>query len=312
MSKYIGIDLGGTKLLIGQVESDGTVSCVKRYESGYLTQRQALEVILKSLDDYFKTEWNSDQKPVAIGIGVVGRVNANDGKWYQIDISRNEPLNLGQEISNVYGVPCYVDNDVKSATKAELAWGIGKTTNNFVYINIGTGIASGSVLDGVLVRGGNSNAGETGHTTSGVNLGLTCVCGRQDCVELIASGSGMNVCARELRGKYQTRLSIPEDGTPVKVQDIVALQKEGDELCSVLIENASTAISNLIMDQIRSFDPEAVVLGGGVITNDVIFDKVLQKVNDHTARFVTYGITRTTLDPNYAGLMGAAAVALKA
>lgn len=307
MRSYIGIDFGGTKLLIGLVGEDGSMIAVNRYDTGYVSQEQAVGIITNAVKDFTSTELKECQKPEAIGIGVIGRVDPKTGIWHQIDKDRNTSVELCGKVAELTGLPCFADNDVKSAAKSELIWGIGKETDNFTFINIGTGIAAGSFVGGRLVRGGNSNAGEVGHTTSGINLGFRCCCGRLDCVELIASGSGISRCAYFLHDRYETSLELPSDGSPVKVQDVVELYGKGDKLCEVLVENATTAAANLIMDQIRAFDPEAVVLGGGVISNDIIFGKVMDKIDAHTSRFVTKGIKRTTLDSRYAGLLGAAA-----
>ena len=136
-----------------------------------------------------------------MGVGLIGRVDSNDGIWLQIDPSRTHPIALAKELTEAYGIPCYIDNDVKSATRAECIWGFGQISKNFVYLNVGTGIAVGTVIDGKQVRGSHFNAGEVGHLRVGVHVGVKCACGRMDCVEAIAAGIGFDNCARLLRDR---------------------------------------------------------------------------------------------------------------
>ncbi|MDR0429584.1 MAG: ROK family protein [Tannerellaceae bacterium] len=311
METYLALDLGGTKLLIGELDQHGNILRYKKYDTGYFNQQAALDIMKKSLDDYIKTIGWVDKKPVALGVGVIGRVDPNENIWLQIDPKRTDPIPLAKELTQLYGIPCYIDNDVKSATLAALLFGFGKISNNFIYINVGTGIAAGFVVDGQLIRGSHFNAGEVGHTQVGVNIGLTCGCGRKDCVEQIASGIGFDKCARLLREKYETKLHIPEEvSEKVDVKKVFMLSQEGDPLCVQLVENASQALANLIMNLVRVTDPDTVVLGGGIVSDGYIHTKVLEKLNPTTIRFVKNGVVLTKLNPNFIGLIGAGAVAM--
>jgi Transcriptional regulator/sugar kinase len=246
-----------------------------------------------------------------MGVGLIGRVDPEEGIWLQIDPGRTQPIALAKELSDVYGMPCHIDNDVKAATRAERVFGFGQISKNFIYINVGTGIAAGFVVNGRQIRGSHFNAGEVGHTRVGVNIGIQCGCGRTDCVELIASGLGLDRCARLLKDQYETKLHIPTDkGERVLTSEIFALSKKGDPLCVQLVENASEALANLIMNLVRVTDPETVVLGGGIVSDGYIHTKVLEKLNPTTMRFVTNGVVITKLNPDFVGLLGAAAVAM--
>ncbi|MDE6206527.1 MAG: ROK family protein [Muribaculaceae bacterium] len=308
---YIGMDFGGTKLLVGEVDANGRILGMKRYTTGYVNQTSAVDIIKDSLIDYLKTMDTEGRTPAAIGIGLIGRVDTTAGRWLQIDASRSNDVALAQQISDIIGIPCYLANDVKSATIGEMCWGHGRTSKNFVYINIGTGIAAGTVIDGRLTCGSHFNAGEVGHTQVGVQVGTHCVCGRTDCAETIAAGVGFDMCARLLAPEYpESKLTIPSDGSRVDVRQVYALAQQGDSLCIRLVENAAQAIANLIMNLVRVSDPDTVVLGGGIVSDKYMFDKVLSLLHPHTMRFVTGGVVPASLDPAYAGLLGAAAVAM--
>ena len=307
---YLALDFGGTKLLVGELSDKGQVLNLKKYGTGYVDQLQALEIITSAVNDYMATiGWATGKKPAAMGIGLIGRVDNDNGIWCQIDPKRNQSIELAALLSEKYGMPCFIDNDVKSAAKAEKWIGRGAGTDHFIYLNIGTGIASASVVNGKVVRGGHNNAGEVGHTSVGVNTGMQCGCGRMDCVELIASGMGFDKQARLLHSKFATQLALPETN-PVNVRDIYQLAQQGDPLCVHLAEQASTAIAYLIMNLVRVTDPELVVLGGGIVSDAFMLKKVQEKLNPTTIRFVKKGIVLTSLDPNFAGLIGAGAVAM--
>ena len=294
METYLGLDLGGTKLLIGEIDSRGNILKYKKYDSGYFNQQAALDIIKLSLDDYIKTVGWYDKKPLAMGVGLIGRVDPNQGIWLQIDPSRTQPIALAKELAEIYGISCHIDNDVKSATRAERVWGFGQISKNFIYLNIGTGIAVGTVVNGRQIRGSHFNAG-----------------GRMDCVEAIASGIGFDRCARLLHEQYETGLHIPADrGERIPVSEIFALSRKGDPLCVKLVENASEALANLIMNLVRVTDPETIVLGGGVVADGYMHAKILELLNPTTMRFVTNGVVITKLNPEFIGLLGAGAVAM--
>lgn len=307
---YIGADLGGTKLLIGEMDRTGHLLRWKRYPSGPLRQAQALELIQHGLDDFLE-EQTPGCEVAAIGVGLVGRINNQTGTWYEISPTRKEPLEIGSILSKRYGVPCFVDNDVRSATKAELLFGMGRSSKDMIYINVGTGIAAGFVSGGALITGGHYNAGEVGHTSSGIGMRVPCECGREDCVEPVASGLGFDRCARILATEYpDTKLTIPEDGARVDVAQVFRLY-DTDPLCRQLTDNAARSVANLIMNLIRFNDPDTIVLGGGVVADGFLYQKILERLNPHTIRFVTNGIVLTALDPHYIGLLGACSNAVK-
>lgn len=310
METYLGLDLGGTKLLIGEMDNRGNILRYKKYASGYFNQQAALQIIKSSLDDYIRTVGWYDKRPVGMGVGLIGRVDPQEGVWLQIDPSRTHPVALAKELTDCYGIPCFIDNDVKSATRAERVWGFGQISQNFVYLNVGTGIAVGIVINGRQIRGSHFNAGEVGHLRVGVNVGVKCPCGRIDCVEAIAAGIGFDNCARLLRDRYETSLHIPDKDERVQVSDVFALSQKGDPLCTVLVDNAAEALANLIMNLVRVADPDTVVLGGGVVADGYMHGKILEKLQPITMRFVTNGLVITKLNPDFIGLLGAGAVAM--
>ena len=307
---YIGIVLSGYQLMIGEIDTAGNILCMKEYRLNFFNQESALEIIKTSLDDFRKDGAWKAGRPAAIGVGLIGRVNADEGIWYQIDPQRTYPINLAQELTEWTGIPCFIDNDVKSATRAVIKWGLGRETDNFIYIYVGTGIAASLVIDGKQVRGSHFNAGEVGHLRVGVQVGLKCPCGRMDCVETIASSVGLDRQARFLHRYYDTRLEIPRQGERISVGEVFRLCQQGDPLCRKLVDNAAEAMANLIMDLVRVSDPDTVILAGEVVADGFLLERIREKLQAVTIRFVTGGVVLTQLDPHLISLLGAGAVAM--
>jgi predicted NBD/HSP70 family sugar kinase len=310
---YLGIDLGGTKLLVGEADASGRLLGCKKYPSGYLDQKQALKCITDAVDDYMENRSEKELGQVlAMGLGLVGRVDSESGTWFQIDKQRTEEIPLAELLSKRYNLPCTIDNDVRSATRAEMRFGFGQTTRNFIYVNVGTGLAAGIVTGGRIVRGGHFNSGEVGHVQVGVKVGVPCACGRIDCVESIAAGTGIDMCARLLLPKYpDTLLQIPDGAERVNVREVFE-KADADPLCGLLTDNAARGIANLIMNLARTTDPDTVVLGGGVVADGILFPRIEKYLHANTMRFVTGGVKLTKLDPDRIGLLGACTLAMEA
>ncbi|SES63176.1 ROK family protein [Prevotella sp. kh1p2] len=307
---FLGIVLGGTQLTIGEIDEYGKLLKMKDYQTVFFNQESAQDMIISSLHDYETHVGWIGKRPLAMGVGVIGRVDSEKGIWQQIDPARTHPINLARTLQETFSMPCFVDNDVKASTRAVMRWGAGHESNNFIYLYIGTGIAASIVIDGKQIRGAHFNAGEVGHLKVGTRVGMRCACGRTDCVETIASSVGIDRCARMLRNDYpDTNLSIPSNER-VKVEDVFRLAKAGDSLCVKLTENATDALADLIMNLVRVTDPDTIILGGEMLEISDYMAHVKAKLQPVTMRFVTRGVVPTRLDAKNIGLIGAGAVAM--
>lgn len=178
---YIGVDLGGASLKLGEVSRGGKLLRREALPSGYLAQGEAMSLIERALESFLMRPAG---EPAAIGAGLLGRIDGERGMWLELDHDRREEPPFAEEISGRFGLPCFIDNDVRSAAKAQRLFGCAGGLENWVYVNVGTGIGAAVFSGGRLVRGGHFNAGEAGHTTSGIGFHAPCSCGRPDCVEL--------------------------------------------------------------------------------------------------------------------------------
>ncbi|WP_068782459.1 ROK family protein [Paenibacillus sp. GM2] len=308
----LALDLGGTKLLIGEVDGEGRILSSKRYPSGPLTQRQAVDLIYASLDDYLETTDLIGREPAAMGVGLVGLVEAAAGRWLMIDPGRKEEIPLAGLLEQRYGYPCRIENDVKAVALAEQRFGSCKEVEDFIYINIGTGIAAGIVAGGRLLRGWQNDSGEVGHMTVDYTGNTPCVCGRFGCAEAIASGGGMDRRLRLLGQRYPDSplLTLAAKGF-VPAEQLFAQAEAGDPLAAKIVTDAADAAAELILNLVRVSNPELVVLGGGVADSAWMRRELPKRLKLPVMESVRRGLTFTTLNPASAGLIGAAAVALK-
>lgn len=307
----LALDLGGTKLMVGTLDREARILRKKSYPSGYLTQDAAMQLIFQSLDDFLAEE--PDVHLNAIGIGLIGQIDSRNGVWRMIDPDRKNPTPIAQLITERYGLPCRVDNDVKSAALAEREHGAGRTLDDFIFLNIGTGIGAGVFTGGCLVRGWQNDAGEIGHMSVSYDGNTPCPCGRNGCAEAIASGAGMDRRLRifSLRYPASPLVSISKAGF-VRTETIFQYAREGDPLADRLVTDAADAASELILNLVRVFNPRRVVLGGGVASDSWFQQLLNRRLAVPLMNSLDKGVVLSELDPSTSGLVGASVVGFSA
>jgi glucokinase len=311
-ASILAVDLGGTHIRLGEVTPDGEILNIKSYPSDTTTQEIALEQMIQAIEEYRRTVPFIAQEQLAIGIGVVGRVDHKRGIWLEIEPGKSRETNVKQVIEKRFGLPCGIDNDVACATKSEQRLGWGTVSDHFIYLNIGTGIAAGFVVDGQCMEGSHFNAGEIGHMVVALDSDVVCGCGRKGCVERLASGLGMHERILALKHDYPDTTLYMKEGERVSAQSIFEAAEAGDELCTKVAETAAEAMASAIMNLVRVSDPDTIVLGGGLAENSYFVNSIKNNLNPRTMRFVTNGLVRTKQTTAHVGLVGAALVGLDA
>jgi predicted NBD/HSP70 family sugar kinase len=311
-TSILAVDLGGTKILLGEVTPDGEILNTKSYPSDTATQAIALERIVQAIDDYKKTVPFIAKEQLAIGIGLVGRVDNEHGIWLEIEPGKSQATDVKKIIEHLYKLPCGIDNDVACATKSELRLGWGTLSDNFIYLNIGTGIAAGFVVNKEYIAGSHFNAGEIGHMVVAMDSEVLCGCGRKGCVERLASGLGLHERIISLKHQYASTSLLIEEGKFVSAQSIFEAAEAGDALCLRVSEEAAKAVAATIMNLVRVSDPDTIIVGGGVAYNPYFMRRITHYLNPRTMRFVTNGLVKTKQSTAEVGLVGAALVGLEA
>lgn len=307
---FLGIDLGGTKIkgIIcghdGRILSDYTLptNCSEGQEA---VSNRILYIIGKVIDNW---EGSIDEIK-AIGVGSPGPLDSRKG--IIID-AVNVPLknfNIVKVISEKYNIPTYLDNDANVAAIGEYMFGAGKGSCNMVYVTVSTGIGAGAIINGMIYRGNTNNSLEVGHTTIEPD-GPKCNCGNHGCLEALASGTAIGRKAKEAIAKgYDTSLSKYKNPTAKEVFDEAY---KGDEISIKILDKCLNYLGIGIANIITNFDPELVIIGGGVSKGgQIVFDKVKEVVNKRCMRVYTQScrIVPAALSTD-AGAIGAAALAM--
>lgn len=302
---FLAIDVGGTKTMLTVYSENLKLLSSKKVPSDVSSQENELQIIYKLLDLYLiQSKYNIK----AITVDTVGRVNHKKGIWYGINNNIGHEINLVDMISSKYDLPCFAINDVYAAAYAEAKFGIGNKFPNFIYINVGTGIAGRSVENGRVSDGVNSYAGEYGHMVVDMQSTILCTCGRYGCVESFASGLGMsNMAIYMMDNDNKTELAIEKDGR-ISVQQLIE-KYPSDKVAQSVIDNAIKGLSILIRNLLRENDPNAIILGGGVFNNTYFFNMLLSQLDKTKVTSVQYVIGRTNLNPNLVASLGAACFA---
>ncbi len=261
----LGLDIGGTKLAAGVVDPDGHVHAFALEPTA---SDQGVEAVLERLFllgaravAESGVPWERIDR---VGIGCGGPLDADRGVvlgpphrpgWLDV------PLTARAE--EAYSRPAVLENDATAAAAAEHRYGAGAGTRNMVYLTISTGVGGGIVIDGRLYRGSMGNGGELGHVTVDCD-GRPCRgCGRNGCLEAYVSGTSIAERAREALAAVDRPSVLAALHAPTAA-DVAAAAKAGDELAQEVWDATTTALACGVTSIVNLFEPEAVVLGGGV------------------------------------------------
>lgn len=315
----LGIDLGGTKTLAAIVDlTTGEVlsSARKRTRANcgqdFVSQR-TIELSNAAIE---AANLTSPEELVAIGVGAAGQIDRENGVVLDAPNLGVHNLALGTILNKNFGRPVFVGNDVEVAAMGECLFGSGRGYENFVCVFVGTGIGSGIVQNGKMYTGFTGTAGEVGHMTIQAG-GRICGCGSRGCLEAYASRTAITKAV--LAEIHHGRSSILTD-------DALGLLKEGDTIIrSGIIANAIQQNDELVMEVVKDaadylgygiasvmnfYNPDAVILGGGVIEAvDLLFDTAVHRARNAalSASAQKTPILRTKLG-DFSGVVGAAAL----
>ena len=216
---------------------------------------------------------------------------------------------INYAIREAYDLPTYLDNDANVATLGEFMFGAGKGTENMVFITASTGIGGGAVINGKLFRGTTGNALEVGHTIV-ANEGPRCGCGNIGCAEALGSGTAIGKRAKEaVATNVETSLKNYENVTSKEVFKEAA---NGDRVAKNILETSLNYLGIAVANTITNFDPEKVVIGGGVINGgSIVLDTIRRVVGERALKtFADSCTVEKAVLGGKAGVLGAAALAI--
>ena len=311
MGKRIGIDVGGTNVKIALVDDKGKIiysNSVPTYaQMGY---EYTVNNIKQAIRDLMKETNTKPSDIQGIGFDFPGQVDYKTGV---VKLAPNIPgwvnVPIAKMIEDEFHIPTRIDNDVRCAALGELKFGAGKGCENFVCITVGTGIGSGLVINGKLVRGAANATGEIGHIKLQMQDGPICGCGDTGCLEAFASGPSIVAMAQEYlksgkSTKFREMAGVDGEITPY----IVAKAAEaGDPVAKRIFEKTGYYIGMGLVSVINLLNPEKVIIGGGVAeAGDLLLEPIRKTIKERAMVIAGSSVEIVPAElGNSAGVIGA-------
>ena len=315
---FIGVDLGGTKIMAGLVSEEGKV--LSRVSSPTEAEKGGEHVMEKIIDLVREAAKEAEvplSEVLAIGVGTPGCIDSERG--VVVSPVHNIPgwqgMEIGRRLKEATGRPSFADNDVNVIALGEALFGAAKGARCAICVAIGTGIGGGIVIEGKIFRGATYFAGEIGHMS--INpWGLKCGCGARGCVEAYASGPAIERLAEE-GIKRGVRSIIPEVarelGEPgITARSVFEAVRRGDAFAREIVYEAVRMLGALLGGVINLLNPDRVVIAGGVAQAGEVLLPILEREVRRWAlppSFEACKIVLSKLGPD-AGIIGAAALAM--
>ena len=312
MGYTVGIDIGGTKVLGGVVDETGAIISRARRD----TPAEGGVALTQAIADV-ALELMKDSEIESVGVSVAAFISADRKTILATpNIKDWNGVNLDYELTSRIGLPVVIENDANSAAWGEFKFGAGRGKENILMLTVGTGIGGGIVVNSNLLRGSFGIAAEIGHLRIVPN-GLLCGCGAYGCFEQYGSGTALLRHAFEAIQAHPDRASNilnRGDGSieGVKGSAITEAARDGDELALSIFEITGDYIGAGIASLAVILDPEAVVIGGGVIdAGDILLNPIrtgMEKYMPFAGKHPHPQIVAAQLG-NEAGLVGVADLA---
>lgn len=296
----IGIDIGGSHLGIGLINSNGKIIAKEEKDMHNNVKNknygeQLVEAIIELITKILEKKKIKIQEISLIGIAVPGTVS--NTHIIKADNLHIQNFNIVSEINKYFNIPIYLRNDAKCAAIAEKEYGGLKKYDDALFLTIGTGIGGAVFLGGKLLRPKKYEGFEIGHIVIEKN-GIQCNCGRQGCFEKYASMKALKDTVQKefnrenLTGRELKEILIDENNKP-----------KTDVIINEYIENLSLGLANLI----NIFEPETISIGGSFVHyKDLMLDKLIKKLNEKNMLFNNNGAPKIVMAKlkNDAGIIG--------
>jgi len=310
-------DIGGTKALIGFVDPEGNILARDRYLLG--AEREPEQIVgelatrLGALAERSGIAWN---QVAGLGYSTAGMMDVESGIIFACPTQgswRDVPFKA--LLRDIVGVPAWIEMDANAAALGEAWKGAGAGADYFVYVVIGTGIGSGILVRGEVLRGWRGTAGEIGHTTIEPD-GPLCNCGNYGCLEGLAAGPAISLRAQgAIQQGRRTLIQELAAGGEISAETVFRAARSGDEVAQDIIHRVVQYLGIGLANVITLLNPEVVALGGGVILGgaDLLLEPVRRVVTSRCGSWVDLEGTRIVLSTlgEDAGLLGAARLVWK-
>jgi glucokinase len=316
----LAVDVGGTKVLVAAVLTDGEIIS-RRY---YLTEAEkgVRAVINRLSSEINKSITQTRSKDIehteliGIGIGIAGIIDTRRGI---VTTSPNLPgwrnVSIKDSIAIRSDLPVYLINDASAAALGEHRFGAGTGCDNILYVTVSTGIGGGVIANGELYTGTDGCAGEFGHMTI-VPDGPLCHCGNFGCLEALASGWAVaKEAITRIRNGESSYITEVVDGKieSITAEVVAAAARKDDPLACEIVDKAAAYLGIGLANLVNIFNPELIVIGGGLSKmGNMLLRPACRIIRRRAFRLPakTVHIVRARLGSN-AGIVGAAEYVFK-
>lgn len=277
---YAGIDIGGTNIKFGLFDSNGTI-IFKQHKPAMVEKgaKPLLHMITNIGENLLLRAAEEDITVNWLGVGSPGTIDNISGKV--TGASPNIPewpgTELGDHLRDYLNLPIYVDNDANAMALAELRFGAAKRFNSVICITVGTGVGGGIIIDRKIWRGAHFSAGEIGHMVVKFD-GKKCKTGNEGCLEAYCSSDAMiERAAEKFKNDPGEILSKEISGeiSNLNIKRIFAAAKKNDPIALEVIEETARILGAGLAGVVNLLNPDAVVLGGGIVDGGAGFIEVV-------------------------------------
>jgi glucokinase len=284
----VGVDVGGTKVAAGLVDSQGKILAqVRAPMAARASATEGLACVSAALDSLFSAQPETRAAVRAIGICAPGPLDPAAGVVLNppnLPCWHNYPVVA--EAQRQFGVPVKLENDANAAALAEAMWGAGRGFQSVFYATIGTGIGTGLIFDQKIFGGRSGAAGEGGHMSVDYR-GPLCGCGKPGCIEALASGPAIGRRARAALAGLESRESIIFQLADSKIDavtpELVAQADSlGDTTARKILRETVDMLAIWLSNIIDLLEPDAIVMGGGAAA---LLRPLQDELRNETIRF---------------------------
>jgi glucokinase len=310
-AETIGVDLGGTKMLLGVLDADSRVLWESNERSTGQDESELVELLAREVEEAREARSGA----AAVGLGIPATIDHDRGLAISAVNLPIDNLPIRDLIAERSGLPVFVDNDANVAALAEHLAGAAKGARNAVMLTIGTGIGGGLILGGEIYRGANGAGAELGHTVIDID-GPRCQgnCPGRGCIETLASGTalgreGRAVAEREPDSKLGT---MSAEGREIDGRAVTEAARAGDAAAIAVFDLVGTRLGAALASFANIFEPEVIVIGGGVIAaGDLLLEPAREQLRTRALPPMNgTPVVPAALGPD-AGMIGAAEMALE-
>jgi glucokinase len=289
----IGVDLGGTNIVVGAMPEDGSRELAIRSEPTHAERGseavvdRIVSMIAQVISDVIAEHDAKTHDFIGVGIGAPGPLDRERGVVVVAPNLGWRDFPLRDAISDRIRLPSTLDNDANCATLGEWWRGAAQGARNVVGITIGTGIGGGIVIGGQLYHGSSDVAGEIGHTTID-STGRYCRCGNYGCLEAYASGPAIALRAREALERDEVSAlhkMVKGDLDLLTAATVYEAAHRGDALALEVVRDTARFLGTGIANLLNTVNPDVVVITGGVTrAGDRLFEPLRAEVKRRAFR----------------------------